>query len=91
MLDGVANLRKTIRHLFALPQGKRLVDNYHRRRASGARDPVRSIAYVALGIVVTFVGLLLALPPGFPEFIVVALGLAKMAREICLLARLLDR
>ncbi|MDQ3731437.1 MAG: hypothetical protein M3329_05710 [Pseudomonadota bacterium] len=65
-----------------MPQGKRLVDNYHRRRASGARDPVRSIAYVALGIVVTFVGLRLALPPGFPGFIVVALGLAMMAREI---------
>jgi hypothetical protein len=81
MLDGVANLRKT-RRLFALPKGKRLVGNYHRRRASGARDPVRSIAYVALGIVVTFVGLLLALPPGFPGFIVVALGLAMMAREI---------
>jgi hypothetical protein len=72
--------------------GHCFVDRYERsRRNEGGRALWKTLVYVAAGLVLLISGLVLALPPGVPGFLLWIPGLALLAVRFKGLAKLLDR
>lgn len=87
----IGRMRDDWRRFKASKPGQRFRDRYHRRRRSGrGRFALRKILLIVGGIVIAVASLLLApLPgPGWGTFLV---GLAILAGELRIFARLLDR
>jgi uncharacterized protein (TIGR02611 family) len=87
----IGRMRDDWRRFRASKPGRRFRDRYHRRqRSAQGRFALRKVLYVVGGVVIAVASLLLApLPgPGWGTFLV---GLAILAGELRIVARLLDR
>lgn len=73
--------------------GSRFIDHYEQSKESeGAnRTGWSKFGYVAIGLVLVIVGVLLSIPPGVPGFLLWIPGLALLAARSRILATVLDR
>lgn len=85
----IAHLKQSWQRFKQSKPGERFQDQHH-NGSSGQSRPVMRVLRMALGIVITLVGLVLMPAPG-PGMLIVALGLAMLAHESLIVAKALDR
>lgn len=85
----LTHMKAEWRQFAARRPGRRFAQEYRERRAERT-SPWSRIASIALGVLVTAAGLV-ALPMPGPGMLIVAFGLALLARESLPIAHLLDR
>lgn len=85
------SLKSHWQHLKKSPPGQRFKDFYEARQKERTDGQEwKRILYVGLGVVISLGGIILLGMPG-PGLLVVAFGLALIASEFLVIARLLDR
>lgn len=73
--------------------GSRFIDHYEQNKKNEGANPTwwSKFGYVAIGLVLVIVGVLLSIPPGLPGFLLWIPGLALLAARSKFLAKVLDR
>jgi hypothetical protein len=86
-------IKSELRQIKRGAPGQRFMDHYVRsKRNEDANGSVwKKWGYVAAGLILLIIGLLLSLPPGVPGFLLWIPGLALLAARSKTLAMLLDR
>jgi sulfite exporter TauE/SafE len=86
-------LKSELREIKRGTSGRRFTEHYIRsKRSEDANGSVwKKWGYVAAGLLLLIVGLLLSVPPGVPGFLLWIPGLALLAARSKTLAMLLDR
>lgn len=86
-------LKQTFSDLAKGTPGKRFTDHHerHRQSESGKKAGWKTAAYVVVGLIMLFAGLLLSLPPGVPGFLLWIPALGLLAARFRFLAVFLDK
>lgn len=88
-----SSLKDDVKRLLRAEPGRRFTGHYrqHRLREGRRETAWKSTAFIVLGSLLLFAGLLLSIPPGIPGFVLWLPGLVLMVARLKGFAVLLDR
>jgi hypothetical protein len=84
-------LREHYARLWNDPPGKRFIEHYRRRQQEEREHPWKAALYIALGSMLVVIGVIFALLPVLPGFVLIVPGLGLLSARVRIVARSLDQ
>ena len=86
----IQQLKRTFHQLSQGRPGERFINHYRREALKDAK-PWQSYAFIAAGVVLGSIGILLSIPPGSPGFLLWIPALGLIAARVKFVAMFLDK